>query len=178
MLARHFHWLNPDYARALLLLSIALLGYRSGAIGCTLAPMHGWGTWNTDWLWSLALIAITITIHAVGVAALATALERLLGKKDARRTYPFLGTVALFVGVALSLVVFHAIECYSWAIAYVQLGALPSPADAVLYSVDSMTTRGASGLGAIEAGDGMLLFGVSTAFLFYVMVRVWKSEFV
>ena len=43
---------------------------------------------------------------------------------------------------------------------------------AMLYSVDSMSTRGASGLtlqrywrmmGALEAGDGMLLFGNSTA---------------
>jgi hypothetical protein len=61
-------------------------------------------------------------------------------------------------------------------------------ADAILYSVDSMTTRGSSNglyldrqwrvMGATEAGDGMLLFGVSTAFLFYVMVRVWKREFV
>jgi hypothetical protein len=149
--------------------------------------MHGWGTWGSNWAWSLALIAITITVHAVGVVVLATAMERLLGNKDARRAYPFLVAVALIVGVALSLLVFHAIECYAWAIAYVQLGALPSPADAVLYSVDSMTTRGASGLflaqqwrvmGATEAGDGMLLFGVSTAFLFYVMVRVWKSEFI
>jgi hypothetical protein len=68
---------------------------------------------------------------------------------------------------------------------YVRLGALPSPADAALYSVDSMTTRGASGLqlatrwrlmGAAEAGDGMLLFGISTAFLFYVMQRVWMQR--
>ncbi len=149
--------------------------------------MHGWGAWDSNWLWSLALIAITITIHAAGVVVLATILERLLGNKDARRTYPFLGTVAIIVGVALSLVVFHGIECLIWASAYVQLGALPSPPDAVLYSVDSMTTRGASGLslahqwrvmGATEAADGMLLFGVSTAFLFYVMVRVWKSEFI
>jgi hypothetical protein len=67
----------------------------------------------------------------------------------------------------------------------VRLGALSSPADAALYSVDSMTTRGASGLtldrqwrmmGATEAGDGMLLFGISTAFLFYVLQRVWVLQ--
>jgi hypothetical protein len=95
------------------------------------------------------------------------------------------------VAVALSLGVLHAIESLLWAIVYVWLGALPSPADAALYSVDSMTTRGASGLqldrqwrmmGATEAGDGMLLFGISTAFLFYVMQRLWmqrllKSDF-
>ena len=45
-----------------------------------------------------------------------------------------------------------------------------------------MTTRGASGLnlaeewrlmGALEAADGMLLFGISTAFLFAVLQQIW-----
>jgi hypothetical protein len=62
------------------------------------------------------------------------------------------------------------------------LGALGSPIiDAMLYSVDSMTTRGASGLmlqrhwqmmGALEAADGMLLFAISaisTAYIFALM---------
>ena len=31
-------------------------------------------------------------------------------------------------------------------------------------------------MGAVEAGDGMLLFGISTAFLFYVMLHVWRDE--
>ena len=55
--------------------------------------------------------------------------------------------------------------------------------DALLFSVDSMSTRGASGLtlqrhwqmmGALEAVDGMLLFGVSTASLFSVMQMFWS----
>jgi hypothetical protein len=59
-----------------------------------------------------------------------------------------------------------------------RLGALGSPEAAILYSVDSMATRGASGIvlppywqmmGALEAADGMLLFGISTAFIFTVM---------
>ena len=62
------------------------------------------------------------------------------------------------------------------------LGALDSPRDAILYSLDSMTTRGASGLmlephwqmmGALEAADGMLLFGISTAYIFAVMQVYW-----
>jgi len=68
---------------------------------------------------------------------------------------------------------------------YVRLAAVPSPAGAAAYSVDSMTTRRASELvldrhlrmrGATEAGDGTLLFGIGTAFLFYVMLRLWKSD--
>jgi hypothetical protein len=47
-----------------------------------------------------------------------------------------------------------------------------------------MTTRGASGLilrpnwqimGAIEAIDGMLLFGISTAFIFAMMQAYWQK---
>jgi hypothetical protein len=70
-----------------------------------------------------------------------------------------------------------------WAMAYLWLGALNSPAEAILYSVDSLSTRGASGLvlerhwlmmGALEATDGMLLFGISTAFTFAVLQDYWS----
>jgi hypothetical protein len=80
------------------------------------------------------------------------------------------------------LAVLHGVECAIWAAAYLWLGALDSPLDALLFSVDSMTTRGASGLtlqrhwqmmGALEAVDGMLLFGVSTAYIFAVMQEYW-----
>ena len=76
----------------------------------------------------------------------------------------------------------HGIEAVIWAAAYIWLGALDSPKDAILYSVDSMTTRGASGLmlqqhwrivGALEAAGGMLLFGISTAYIFAVMQMYW-----
>ena len=53
----------------------------------------------------------------------------------------------------------------------------------MLFSLDSMSTRGASGLtlqqhwqvmGALEAVDRMLLFGVSTAYIFSVMQTYWS----
>jgi hypothetical protein len=84
--------------------------------------------------------------------------------------------------VGLLLAVLHGVEAAIWAAAYLWLGVLDSPTDAILYSVDSMTTRGASGLvlqehwrmmGALEAADGMLLFGISTAYIFAVMQVYW-----
>jgi hypothetical protein len=80
--------------------------------------------------------------------------------------------------MGLLLAALHGIEAALWAAVYLWLGALGSPATAILYSVDAMATRGASGvllqphwqvLGALEATDGMLLFGISTAFIFTVM---------
>ncbi|HTV91538.1 MAG TPA: two pore domain potassium channel family protein [Verrucomicrobiae bacterium] len=150
--------------------------------------MSGWNAWDSSTLWSLALIALTIMIHAVGVVLIVLTLERFrarLAPVGRLLLVSSLVAIGLIVGVAVTLVVLHGIECVAWAIVYVKLGALPSPADALLYSVDSMTTRGSAGLylerqwrmmGALESGDGMLLFGVSTASLFYLMQRLWKSE--
>jgi hypothetical protein len=90
--------------------------------------------------------------------------------------------VCVIGAIGLALAVLHGLECAIWAAAYLWLGALDSPLDALLFSVDSMTTRGASGLtlqrhwqmmGALEAVDGMLLFGVSTAYIFAVMQEYW-----
>jgi hypothetical protein len=84
--------------------------------------------------------------------------------------------------IGLLLAALHGIEAALWAVAYFWLGALNSPADAIFYSVDSITTRGASGLtleqhwrmmGALEAMDGILLFGISTAFVFAAMQSFW-----
>ena len=83
--------------------------------------------------------------------------------------------------VGLVLAALHGLEAALWAAAYWWLGALSSPAEALL--VDSISTRGASGLalerhwrmmGALEAMDGMLLFGISTAFIFTVMQAYWS----
>ena len=65
---------------------------------------------------------------------------------------------------------------------YLWVGAVDSPTDALLYSFDSMATLGASGLtlqrpwqmmGGLEAVNGMMLFGVSTAYVFTVMQLYW-----
>lgn len=145
-----------------------------------------WGTWGPSWCWSLALFAVTIAIHAFGIVLIARMFRRFRAA-SARNAFldTTLGSVAIIVAVTLALAMLHAIEALIWAGVYLLLGATPSFADAVLYSVDSMTTRGSSGLqlshewrlmGATEAGNGMLLFGISTAFIFYTMVHIWRSR--
>ncbi len=69
-----------------------------------------------------------------------------------------------------------------WAAVYVWVGAFGSLSDALLYSVGTITTRGTPGLalptrwqvmGALEAINGMLLFGISTAFIFAMLQISW-----
>ena len=68
-----------------------------------------------------------------------------------------------------------------WAIAYVFVGALRDFRSAMLYSMGAMTTYGHQSLyledkwrllGTIEALNGWLLFGLSTAFLFWLIQEV------
>jgi hypothetical protein len=132
------------------------------------------------WSWGLSLIALTIAIHALGVLMMALVMTRIRERLESRK--PSLRSViSILVGVVISagllLAVLHGIEAAIWAAAYLWLGALGSPLEAMLYSVDSMTTRGASVLvlqshwrmmGALEAANG-----ISTAFIFAVMQVYW-----
>ena len=151
--------------------------------------MAGWGTWNGNWSWALVLVPLTIVMHVAVIAGVAVGLERVRHKRRGDGAYPgwnaFVRVLISIAAIALVLTVLHALECGVWTVAYLRLGAFTSPAEAALYSVDSMTTRGASDLhpdthwrllGATEALDGMLLFGISTAFLFYVMARLWRHH--
>ena len=134
-----------------------------------------------NWTWGLSLIALTIAIHAVCVAFMAIVLLSIEARLESRSLglwHAFAILMGTIGTVGLLLAVLHGIEAAFWAAAYLWLGALDSPEDAILYSFDAMTTRGASGLmlqqhwrmmGALEAADGMLLFGISTAFIFAVM---------
>jgi hypothetical protein len=70
-----------------------------------------------------------------------------------------------------------------WAVAYRFLGALPDNRYAMLYSLNAMTTYGHANLdlkdhwqlmGSLEALNGMLLFGLTTAFLFAMIQKIWR----
>lgn len=141
-----------------------------------------------SWSLGLSLIVLTLAIHTTGVVLLAFKLEtRIRGRgdgdehKDERlRAIPtVIGSIA---AVALILTALHGLEGVLWALAYWWLGALDSLTDASVYSLGSMTTFDIPGLAlpprfrmlsALEAVNGALLFGISTAFLFAVMQAHW-----
>lgn len=139
-----------------------------------------------SWIAGLLLIAATIAIHAAGLVWIVVALRvirrRLIALNTSAAAQPWLAIV-LVGAVGAALATLHAIEAAIWAIAYLMLDAIHSLPAAMLYSIDSMTTRGDSGLilteewqllGALEAANGVLLFGLSTAFLFGVVTQIWS----
>jgi hypothetical protein len=138
-----------------------------------------------SWVWGLSLVASTLVLHVTGIVLMTLVGVRMRSRLE-KRHLGLRHAIPAVIGViglaGLLLAILHAIEVAIWAVVYVQLGASGSLADAMLYSMDSIATRGASGvilqeswraLGAVEAADGMLLFGISTAYIFALMQVYW-----
>ena len=139
------------------------------------------GPWLGDWIWSLPLIVVTVVIHVGGLALVGERVTRGLGESSARRHF-ILKFAIVMSETSLEVTALHALETFIWAEAFEFLGAMPDHKSAMLYSLSAMTTYGHASLylkpewqlmGALEALNGMLLFGLTTAFLFAMIQRVW-----
>lgn len=138
-----------------------------------------------SWGLGLALIVLTIAIHTTAVVLMAIGLESRMRagvpNPDRRKVIP---TVIAHIGaVALILAALHGLEGVLWALAYWWLGAIDSFAQASTYALATLTTFELSGLtlpsrfqmfSALQAVNGVLLFGISTAFLFAVIQVHWR----
>jgi MFS superfamily sulfate permease-like transporter len=139
------------------------------------------GAWSSNWLWGLPLIVLNVVIHVVGLGLINERVVRVLGGTMKRRR--FMPTFAAVMSVIVVLAtILHAVEAAIWAAVYRLLGALPDSKSAMLYSLGAITTYGHANLfledqwkmmGALEALNGMLLFGLTTAFLFAMIEKLW-----
>ena len=147
-----------------------------------LALLDGDSAWSTDWAWGLPLIVLTVVIHVLGLGLIghrAIHASSLVSK----HRYP-LTRFVIVVGTTTLLVTFlHGIEAILWAKAFRLLGALPDRQSAILYSLNAITSYGHTTLtlerqwqllGALEALNGWLLFGLTTAFLFSIIEKAWS----
>jgi hypothetical protein len=140
--------------------------------------------WSNNWAWGLPLIVLTVLVHAFGLVVIRDRVVLELPLILRARRSSIVLAVLVTVTVLL-LTVLHAVEAGAWAAAYVALGARPDFPSAMLYSLNAMTSYGHVNLylaehwrlmGAIEALNGMMLFGLSTAFLFAVLRDHWPTR--
>jgi MFS superfamily sulfate permease-like transporter len=138
-------------------------------------------SWSADWAWSLPLIVLSVVIHVLGLGLINERVIRVLSGATKPRRLLLMFAVVMGV-VAMLAIVLHAVEGAAWAAAYRLLGALPDNRSAMLYSLGAMTTYGHATvflearwqlMGALEALNGVLLFGLTTAFLFAMIQHVW-----
>lgn len=137
--------------------------------------------WSFDWAWSLPLIATTVIIHAFGLGYMNGLVSKVFDRNGKNRM-PESRSVMIMGGCALSATMLHGFESAIWASAYTLLNALPDRKSAMLYSLSAMTTYGHTDIhleqkwqlmGSLEALNGWILFGLTAAFLFNVIQRIW-----
>jgi MFS superfamily sulfate permease-like transporter len=140
-------------------------------------------SWEADWAWSLPLIALNVVIHVFCLGLFTEKVERAVTMLTDRRRFRTIFALVMSVAVTFATIL-HGIEAAIWAVAYWFIGAMPDGRSAMLYSLSAMTSYGHANLflesqwqlmGALEALNGMLLFGLSTAFLFAMIQRVWPA---
>lgn len=133
--------------------------------------------WGIDWVWSLPLIVLTVVIHVLGLGLIqqkaASTFDHTVQQRHHVRSF-----VMILGGTTLLATVLHGIEAGLWSVAYLVLHAIPDAKSAMLYSLNAITSYGHTNLdledrwhlmGALEALNGWLLFGLTTAFLFAVI---------
>ncbi|MGI9221891.1 MAG: potassium channel family protein [Woeseiaceae bacterium] len=129
------------------------------------------------------LIAITVVIHAIGTTAWVEKIRAIFGDR------PIAGRDAIVILIFSALIVFllHALEIVVWAVAYMALvpdAELATFEEAVYFSFVTFTTLGYGDitlsegfrlLSGIEALNGIILVGWTTAMIFAVVQRIWHS---
>jgi len=136
--------------------------------------------WSANWAWGLPLIVLTVLIHVLGLVLINERVARASSRTIQRR-HPTAMFVTVMGCTTLLVSILHGMEACIWAAAYLLVGALPDPSSAVLYSLNAITSYGHINehleirwhlMGALEALNGWLLFGLTTAFLFAMIQKV------
>jgi voltage-gated potassium channel len=132
------------------------------------------------------LTVVTVGIHALGTAWWIGRLKRVT--KTARGVRRRLLPLRVLCSTALLLLLLHIVEVAPWASAYMLLpniDSLNTFEEATYFATVTFASLGygdivISGpwrlLSAIQAMNGLLVFGWSTALLFAVVERIWGAE--
>ena len=129
-------------------------------------------------------VLCTIVIHVLALGATVSVVrhERRHGRLGAGLRID----LAIIVLVIFFALVAHLIEIALWAGFFVICGAFPEFPTAYYHSAVNYTALGYGDvsmahswilLGPLEAADGALMFGVSTAMIFTVIVRLVQAQF-
>ena len=133
----------------------------------------------------LALLTtlITIGIHAVAIGTIVQFIRREYQLRHAG--VGFWTDVAIMAGVTLLALIAHMVEIAIWAVLFDACGEFTGLAPAFYHSAMNYTSLGYGDVvmsaswklfGPLEAADGLLMFGVSTAMIFAVMQRLFRTR--
>jgi|SRR5688500_15425939 len=121
------------------------------------------------------IVSVCLMVHMAGILLMAEWLLRR--REDLERTASRKQTVLLLVTLFCGILILHLIQTTLWAVFYYAQNLFNDFETALYFSMVSFTTIGYGDvllpqrwrlLGVIEGFSGVLLCGVSTAFIFAV----------
>jgi hypothetical protein len=130
----------------------------------------------------LLLITLTLWLQSAGVSALIAWVRRTV--KDEIHTMNGFRLAALFVRLAIAVVVLHGLEILVWA-GFYRWHCLPSWDSAMYFSASSYSTLGCGdvslpsswrSLATLESVIGVLMCGISVSLLFAIVTRLLDHE--
>lgn len=137
-------------------------------------------------LFAALIVAVCLLLH---VAALVLMAEWLLSRVPRgdylRRTSTPMENATVLILVFSAIIFLHIIETSLWAVFYYASSLFKDFETSLYFSLTSYTTIGYGDvllpqrwrlLGAIEGISGVLLCGISTAFIFAVMTAIFQSR--
>lgn len=139
--------------------------------------------WGVDWVWGVPMLLASVAFQVAGLVV----ITGLLRRSQARRVKPrsMLNFLWMALLVSNGILVLHVLEAVAWAWLYLKLEAIDSFPDAMLFSFNAITSYGHNDsqladkwrlLGAIEAMNGVMIFGLSTAFFFSALEHLRENR--
>jgi voltage-gated potassium channel Kch len=128
-----------------------------------------------------AMIALTMMIHIAGIIGLIACFKTWRTRIEGNRSYTAMTSILVITIVGIFIV--HTVEIWIWAVLYRWLGEFESMERALYFSTVTFTTLGYGDitlqerwqlLSSLEAANGIILFGVSTAFMFAAIRKLFE----
>lgn len=129
------------------------------------------------------LISISVVFHVVTLIFLFDTLKKVLPHVE--HLHRIARVTMLMVGSVVVIILIHTVEAWTWAAVYLYLGEFDNLQQSLYFSVVTATTLGYGDivlserwqlLATFEAMGGLILFGVSTAFLLELMRHLFRSS--
>ena len=132
---------------------------------------------------AFSVVAVCLVLHVASILLMG---DWLLDQHDKRKeTLRGVGYIVLLIATFSLLIVLHMIETAIWATFYYARGLFPDFETSLYFSVTSYTTIGFGDvvlprawrmLGGIEGISGVLLCGLSTAFVFAIVNALFQMR--
>jgi voltage-gated potassium channel len=132
---------------------------------------------------AFSIVAVCLVLHVAAIVLIADwMLDRRDRRKDGMGTF---GYMMLLIAAFSAIIVLHMIEIAIWAAFYFGNSLFPDFETALYFSTTSYTTIGFGDvvlprawrmLGGIEGVTGVLLCGLSTAFVFAIVNAMFQMR--